>query len=113
LRRDETLEFLAAHQLPYVCVDMPQGYPSSVTPVLATTAADLAVVRLHGHSDKWESKNIEERFDYSYSREELSAWAARIRVLAQDAEVTHVLFNNTYRGYGQANAQQLTALLAD
>src|SRR5690606_20689923 len=46
----ETLEFLRAHQIPYVCVDMPQGYRSSVPPVLAATA-DLALVRFHGHSD--------------------------------------------------------------
>jgi hypothetical protein len=27
------------------------------------------------------------------------------------AEVTHVVVNNTYCGYGQANAQQLAVLL--
>ena len=57
----ETLEFLAANKLPYVCVDMPQGYKDSIPPVLAATA-DLAVFRLHGHSDKWTSKDIHERF---------------------------------------------------
>ena len=36
--REETLKFLADHQLPYVCVDEPQGYPSSVPPVVAATA---------------------------------------------------------------------------
>ena len=62
----ETLDFLASHQLPYVCVDMPQGYPSSIPPVLAATS-DLAVVRMHGHSDKWTSKEISEKFGYKYS----------------------------------------------
>src|SRR4029077_4939629 len=33
----ETLDFLASNRLPYVCVDMPQGYPSSIPPVLAAT----------------------------------------------------------------------------
>jgi uncharacterized protein YecE (DUF72 family) len=102
---------MAAHRLAYVCVDMPQGYPSSLPPVLAATA-ELAVVRLHGHSAKWASKDIQERFDYCYSPDELSDWAARIRALAPQAEITHVVFNNTYRGYGQANAGQLAALLA-
>ncbi|MGH3283682.1 MAG: DUF72 domain-containing protein, partial [Streptosporangiaceae bacterium] len=55
--QEETLGFLASHQLPYVCVDMPQGYPSSIPPVLAATS-DLALVRMHGHSSKWESKDI-------------------------------------------------------
>ena len=31
--------------------------------------------------------------------------------LARDAEATHVLFNNCYRDYAQANARQLAALL--
>ena len=71
----ETLDFLASHQLPYVCVDMPQGYPSSIPPVLAATS-DLAVVRMHGHSDKWTSKEISEKFGYKYSDQELDEWAA-------------------------------------
>jgi uncharacterized protein YecE (DUF72 family) len=112
-RREQTLDFLAAHHLPYVCVDMPQGYPSSVPPVLTVTSADLAVVRLHGHSEKWASKDIQERFDYCYTEAELTEWAVRIRGLARGAEVTHVVFNNTYRGYGQVNAQQLSALLTN
>jgi len=103
----ETLGFLAGRQLPYVCVDMPQGYPSSIPPVLAATS-DLAVVRMHGHSDKWDSKDIYERFGYEYTGGELDDWAARIRDLAGNAEVTHVLFNNCYRNYAQVNARQLT-----
>ena len=54
--QDETLGFLAEHRLPYVGVDMPQGHRDSIPPVLAATAPDQAVVRMHGHSDKWESK---------------------------------------------------------
>ncbi len=106
----ETLDFLAEHELPYVCVDMPQGYPSSIPPVLAATS-DLAVVRMHGHSDKWTSKEISEKFGYRYSEGELDEWAGRIRGLAADAEVTHVLFNNCYRDWAHVNAQQLTVLL--
>jgi uncharacterized protein YecE (DUF72 family) len=102
----ETLDFLAANKLPYVCVDMPQGYPSSIPPVLAATS-DLAVVRMHGHSDKWDSKDIHERFGYRYTEQELGEWAPRIRGLADSAEVTHVLFNNCYSNYAQVNARQL------
>jgi uncharacterized protein YecE (DUF72 family) len=108
--QQETLDFLSRHDLPYVCVDMPQGYPNSVPPVLAATAS-LAVVRLHGHSDKWTSKDIHERFGYRYSHEELAEWAPKIRDLAGSAETTHVLFNNCYRNYAQVNAQQLADLL--
>jgi len=106
----ETLDFLSAHQLPYVCVDEPQGYPNSIPPVLAATS-DLAVVRLHGHSDKWESKDIQERFRYRYDDDELATWAGNVRQLAEDAEETHVVFNNCYRDYAHVNAQQLEGLL--
>jgi uncharacterized protein YecE (DUF72 family) len=106
----ETLRFLADHRLPYVCVDMPQGYPSSIPPVLAATS-DLAVVRMHGHSDKWTSKEIAERFGYRYSEDELDEWAPKIRGLAAQADTTHVVFNNCYRDYAHVNAQQLEARL--
>jgi uncharacterized protein YecE (DUF72 family) len=53
----ETISFLRHHNLPFVSVDMPQGYKSSIPPVLVATS-DLAVVRFHGHSEKWTSKNI-------------------------------------------------------
>ena len=106
----ETLDFLAEHQLPYVCVNMPQGHRDSIPPVLAATS-DLAVVRLHGHSEKWDSKDIHERFGYRYTDGELNQWAPRIAALARDAEDTHVLFNNCYRDYAQANARQLADLL--
>ena len=102
----ETLEFLASHRVPYVCVDMPQGYPSSIPPVLAATS-DLAVVRMHGHSDKWDSKDIYQRFGYEYSAGEMDEWAPKIRDLADRAETTQVLFNNCYRNYAQVNAREL------
>src|SRR6516165_3044040 len=108
----ETLDFLTEHRLPYVCVDMPQGYPSSIPPVLAATS-DLAVVRMHGHSDKWTSKDIYERFGYRYSDQELAGWAPKIQSLADDADITHVLFNNCYRDYAQVNAQELAGQLRD
>ncbi len=107
----ETLDFLAGNQLPYVCVDMPQGYPSSIPPVLAATS-DLAVIRMHGHSEKWTSKEISAKFGYKYNEEELGDWAGKIRSLAPDAEVTQVLFNNCYRDWAHVNAQRLTELLA-
>ena len=108
----ETLDFLAAHQVPYVCVDMPQGHSSSIPPVLAATSSELALVRMHGHSDKWTSKDIYERFGYEYSEKELDEWAPKIRDLAAGAETTHVLFNNCYRNYAQVNAQQLAERLS-
>jgi uncharacterized protein YecE (DUF72 family) len=107
----ETLDFLRSYALPYVCVDMPQGHASSVPPVVAATTGDLAVMRFHGHSDKWNSRDIYERFGYLYGEDELEPWAPRLRDLATQARETHVLLNNCYRNYAQTNARQLADLL--
>ena len=79
--------------------------------MLAAASPGLAVVRMHGHSAKWDSKDIHERFGYRYTETELAEWAPKVRALARDACQTQVLFNNCYRDYAQVNAQQLAALL--
>jgi uncharacterized protein YecE (DUF72 family) len=71
----------------------------------------LAVVRFHGHSDKWDSRDIYERFGYLYSEQELLEWAPKVQQLAESAAETHVLLNNCYRNYAQTNARQLADLL--
>ena len=110
--RDETLEFLESHQLPYVCVDMPQGFKSSVPPVVAATSPELAVMRFHGHNDaEWESGSVQKRFRYLYSERELEEWVPRVRELAGTTETTHVLFNNCYEDYAQRNGAELARLL--
>jgi uncharacterized protein YecE (DUF72 family) len=99
----------------YVCVDEPQGFPSSVPPVLAATS-DLAVVRFHGHNrENWEKRNITpaERFRYLYSEEELAEWAPKVEGLAEQARETHVLFNNCYRDYAPKNARQFADLISE
>jgi uncharacterized protein YecE (DUF72 family) len=81
--QEETLGFLASHQLPYVC------------------------------ADKWDSKDIYERFGYKYSAGEIDEWAPKVRELADSAELTQVLFNNCYSNYAQVNAQELADRLGE
>jgi uncharacterized protein YecE (DUF72 family) len=106
----ETLDFLRKHHLPYVSVDMPQGYTSSIPPVLAATS-DLAVVRFHGHSDKWTSKNIYEKYGYDYSTTELKQWAPKLEKLSRETAALHVLMNNCRGDSSQRNAAELRRLL--
>ena len=106
----ETLDFLRKHHLPYVSVDMPQGYKSSIPPVLTATS-DLAVVRFHGHSDKWTSKDIYEKFGYLYSEPELKSWVPKLAKLAQETAQTHVLMNNCRGDFAQRNAETLMDFL--
>jgi uncharacterized protein YecE (DUF72 family) len=107
---EETLTFLAKNDISLCCVDMPQGHPSSVPPILMATA-DLAMVRFHGHSKQWLGGDKQERFRYAYSEQELAGWAVRLRELAADADQVHVLFNNCCAGQAQRDALTLATAL--
>jgi uncharacterized protein YecE (DUF72 family) len=112
--QEETATFLAEHDLPLVCVDMPQGFDSSLPPVAVATSKSLAVVRFHGRNrEAWErkTKTAAERFDYDYSKRELRTWVPKIESLAEEVRETHVVMNNCYRDYAVNNARQLASLL--
>jgi uncharacterized protein YecE (DUF72 family) len=112
--REETLGFLEQHDLPYVCVDMPQGFDSSLPPIAAATASDLSMVRFHGRDPvawKTKSETASERFRYDYPKEELQEWVPKIDSLAKQTRETHVLMNNCYRDFAVRNARELGDLL--
>ncbi len=111
--QERTLGFLAENEVPYVCVDEPQGFRNSVPPLTAVTAS-VSVVRLHGrNAETWAKKGIgaAERFDYLYGDEELGEWSPRVRRLAEEAREVHVLFNNCHQDYAVRNARQMGAMV--
>ena len=112
---DWTMGFLRESGLSLICVDEPQGFPSSVPPVAEATA-DVALVRFHGRNRAtWERRGIaaSERFDYYYSRDELSEWLGPIRRLQEKVSRVHLVMNTNNRDQGPVNAQLLMELLAD
>jgi uncharacterized protein YecE (DUF72 family) len=113
--RAETLAFLREHAMPYVCVDEPQGTPSSVPPVVAATAR-LALVRLHGrNAAAWGQRGapVAAKYDWLYTPAELAEWTAPVRRLAAESESVHVIFNNCREDKAVVNARQLATLLAE
>ena len=104
----KTMDFLREEGIPYVAVDMPQGFGSSVPPIAEATSDRWAAVRFHGRrAETWTKKDVPpvERFRYDYSDEELQEWAPRVREMADEAKETHALFNNCYRDYAVRNAK--------
>ncbi|HEY4025773.1 MAG TPA: DUF72 domain-containing protein, partial [Candidatus Dormibacteraeota bacterium] len=100
---ERTLRFLTDNAIPYVIVDEPQGFKSSVPPVVAATSPELAVFRFHGRrAETWEKRDVppSERFRYLYDEDELADWAPAIRDVAHRAKQTHVLMNNCFSNYG-------------
>jgi len=111
---ERTLRFLTDNKIPYVVVDEPQGFKSSVPPVAAVTSAELAVFRFHGRrAETWEKPNIQpnERFRYLYDEDELADWAPRIAQAARATKQVHALMNNCSGNYGTTNALQLAELV--
>jgi uncharacterized protein YecE (DUF72 family) len=109
-----SLDFLRSNGLPFVCVDEPQGFKSSVPPVAETTS-DIGLVRFHGrNSEMWEKKGITpvERFNYLYSEEELKPWASKISSMAEQTREMHVLFNNCHQDKAVVNARQMCFMLS-
>src|SRR5215207_2896731 len=111
--RDRTLGLLRDLDLPLVCVDMPQGFRSSVPPIAEATSPALSVVRFHGRDpEAWKKKTVTERFRYLYSEKELAEWVPKVEHLSESAREVHVLMNNCYRDQAVTNAAQLADLLS-
>ncbi len=113
-RRQRVLQFLKDHGFTYVVVDEPQGFVSSVPPLVAVTAP-LGMIRFHGRNrETWEKKGIStaEKFRYLYEPGELKAWVPNLRNMAKQATEVHAIFNNCYADYAVRNADDLTKLLS-
>ena len=110
---ERTISFLRENKLPFVCVDEPQRFKSSMPP-LAEATSDIGLVRFHGRNrETWEKKGLStaERFNYLYTEDELKEWVPRIRELAAKTKQLHVLFNNCYSDKAVVNAGQMKLLL--
>jgi uncharacterized protein YecE (DUF72 family) len=110
--KPDVFEWLAGLRVGFCNIDQPV-IGQSIAPSARTTAP-VGYVRLHGRNyEHWFTSNEhpEERYNYLYSQAELEPWAARIRSIAQHAEVTFVITNNHFQGKAIANALQLIWLL--
>src|SRR4029078_13655969 len=79
---DRTLRFLGDRNIALVIVDGPQGFKSSVPPIVAAPSPDLAIVRFHGRrTATWEAKGVAtvERFRYLYDDGEVADWTLTVR----------------------------------
>ena len=113
---ERTVRFLEDNKIPYVAVDEPQGFKSSVPPVIVPTSEELAIFRFHGrNAENWEKKDITpaERFRYLYDEDELADWTPKIAAVAKKTKQTHAVYNNCFSNYGTTNAQEAARLLAE
>jgi uncharacterized protein YecE (DUF72 family) len=108
---ETTLDLLRQLDFGFCCVDEPRL--PGLMPPSAVATGPVAYVRFHGrNSAKWyDHKEAWERYDYTYSAEELREWIPRLRQLQASAPVTLVYFNNHFVGQAVRGARDLGQLL--
>ncbi len=109
---ERTFEELRALNLGFCCVDEPRL--KGLMPPVAVATGPVAHVRFHGRNAAkwWQHEEAWERYDYTYSDDELQEWVPKIRQLDQEAPLTLVYMNNHWQGQAVGTARQLKRLLA-
>lgn len=106
-----TFDLLRSLGLGFCCVDEP--HLRGLMPPVAVATGPVAYVRFHGrNAAKWYAhEEAWERYDYTYSLDELREWVPKLRQLDAEAPLTLVYFNNHFRGQAVRGARDLGQLL--
>ena len=109
--KPDTFTWLRNLEMGFCCVDEPR-LPGLIPPVAERTSP-MAYVRFHGRNSAkwWEHEHAYERYDYTYSKEELTEWVPRIVRLSQGAQKTFVFANNHWKGQSIDTIRQLRLML--
>ena len=107
----EIFDLLRELSLGFCCVDQPRL--KGLIPPIAEATGPVAYVRFHGRNAAkwWQHKEAWERYDYTYTTEELAEWAPKIKSLDEQAETTFAFANNHWQGQAVDTARQLKLLL--
>jgi uncharacterized protein YecE (DUF72 family) len=110
---DKTFALLRSLNLGYCCVDEPR-LPGLMPPVAESTA-DVAYVRFHGRNAAkwWQHEQAWERYNYTYSDEELREWVPGIQKLDQAAKIAYIFANNHHQGQAIGTVRQLKMILGE
>ena len=108
---ESTFIKLRSLEVGYCCVDQPRF--STLVPPRAVITGPVAYVRFHGrnYAKWWRHKEAWERYDYTYSDEELMEWLPKIDKLDAEAPLTLVYMNNHWQGQAVGTARQLRMLM--
>lgn len=109
----ETFDFLRENNLGFCCVDEPPL--KGLIPPIAEATSDVAYVRFHGRNKEkwWEHEEAWQRYDYTYTREELQEWVPKIGYLQEKANIIFAFANNHWRGQAVDTARLLRDLLRE
>jgi uncharacterized protein YecE (DUF72 family) len=109
--RSEVFDSLRHQDLGFCCVDEPQL--PNLLPPLAVVTSRVGYIRFHGRNSAkwWQHEHAYERYDYSYTPQELSEWLPKIQKLDSIAGRTFIFANNHWRGQAVSTIRQLRVML--
>jgi uncharacterized protein YecE (DUF72 family) len=110
---EEIFSMLREKGVGFCSVDEPR-LKGLLPPIAIVTSDRIGYVRFHGRNAGkwWEHDDPSERYDYLYSKEELSDWREKILDMASRARNIFVMFNNHRGGKAVINARQMRSLLS-
>ncbi|UCG51262.1 MAG: DUF72 domain-containing protein [Candidatus Latescibacterota bacterium] len=110
---DRATAFFRDNEIALCGIDQPR-IGNSIGPSSFVPGGSQAYFRLHGRNkENWFDKEAgrDARYDYLYSKQELSFWRTQIEEVSKGVERLFVVLNNHFRGQAVANALQLRAML--
>ena len=109
--RDEIFSWLRQSNIGFCCVDEPRL--KNLIPPIAEATSNTGYVRFHGRNSAkwWQHEQAYERYDYTYTSEELSEWIPRIKKLDSMVENTFIFANNHWRAQAVNTIRQLRLML--
>jgi uncharacterized protein YecE (DUF72 family) len=107
----QTLDWMRTRSIAFCCVDEPQ-LPRLMPPVAEVTG-EIGYIRFHGRNKSrwWDNEHPWERYDYTYSPEELEEWGPKIEMIARSAKNTFIFANNHWKSQAVNTIRQVRSML--
>jgi uncharacterized protein YecE (DUF72 family) len=111
---DPVFAELSRRRVTLVTVDAP-ALPGLFPALDVITNPELFYVRFHGRNrEGWRSGNMQKKFNYDYSAEELRAWCAgNLSAMTAAADRGILLFNNHVRAQAPRNGAKLATIIEE
>ncbi len=111
--RKDFFSFLKKHSIGFCNIDQPViGASLQPSSILTST---IGYIRFHGRNyANWfaQGRNSAQRYDYLYSKEEMTQWIDTIKRMSEEAVDLFIIQNNHFRGKGACNALELKSMLS-
>ena len=108
--KDSVYAALQKRNTGFVCVDEPQL--KNLLPPIVVSTSGIGYIRFHGRNrSKWYTGDTKDRYDYLYTKDELTEWLPKIRELSERTEKLFIFFNNHTKAQAITNARMMIDLL--